>query len=177
MAQIIVQGGQASEWTYPYTSYYGDAYVCHANTSGYNWEPVVKLSSYTVLPTNQLQPVMAAVATLGPMIINVDASSWSDYESGVFDGCNQAQPDIDHVVQLVGYGNDTQYGTYWLVRNSWSPSWGENGYIRLRRTATPRCGIDINPSDGTGCKGGPPTVTVCGTCGILFDVSYPTIAN
>jgi hypothetical protein len=33
-------------------------------------------------------------------VINVDASSWHAYESGVFDGCNQTNPDINHVVQV-----------------------------------------------------------------------------
>lgn len=39
------------------------------------------------------------------------------------------------------------------------------------------CGTDLEPSDGTGCSGGPSQVTVCGTCGILYDVSYPIIAH
>jgi cathepsin L len=38
-----------------------------------------------------------------------------------------------------------------------------------------RCGVDITPSDGTGCHGGPSQVTVCGTCGILYDNTYPVV--
>lgn len=45
----------------------------------------------------------------------------------------QTNPDLNHAVQLVGYGTDPKDGDYWLVRNSWSPVWGERGYIRLRR--------------------------------------------
>jgi len=171
--QIMKTGGLSSEWVYPYVSYFGTNFPCRSNQT----VPIVDLSSYVDLPPNQLQPLLNAIATLGPMAISVDASTWSRYESGVFDGCNQTQPDIDHSVQLVGYGTDSKFGDYWLVRNSWSPSWGEEGYIRLRRTATPRCGIDTTPSDGTGCKGGPPTVEVCGTCGILYDTVYPVITS
>jgi len=83
-------------------------------------------------------------------------------------------PIIDHVVQLVGYGTDDSLGDYWLIRNSWGEGWGESGYIRIKREAIPRCGIDTDPSQGTGCDGGPEQVTVCGTCGILFDSCYPT---
>jgi C1A family cysteine protease len=37
-------------------------------------------------------------------------------------------------VQLVGYGTDEETGLdYWLIRNSWGPYWGEEGFIRLRR--------------------------------------------
>ena len=64
---------------------------------------------------------------MGPIAINVDASSWSAYESGVFEGCNQASPDVNHVVVTVGYGVTEEGKKYWLVRNSWSPSWGELG--------------------------------------------------
>jgi C1A family cysteine protease len=67
--------------------------------------------------------------------IAVDASSWKNYETGVYDGCNQTNPDLDHNVQLVGYGTDEVYGDYWLVRNSWTTLWGENGYVRLKRSS------------------------------------------
>lgn len=43
--------------------------------------------------------------------------------------------------------------------------------------STPRCGEDITPLHGTGCEGGPPVQTVCGTCGILFDNTMPIIAG
>jgi len=172
-ASIIAKGGLQSEWTYPYTSYNGNNGNCSASGA---YEAV--LSNYTVLPSNQYEPLINAVAQFGPQAISVDASSWSAYETGVFDGCNQTDPDLDHAVQLVGYGTDAKEGDYYLVRNSWAPSWGEDGYIRLRRTANEqtRCGTDTNPADGDGCKNGPATDYVCGTCGILYDVVYPQMA-
>jgi len=176
MKQIILNGGITSEWMYPYTSYFGTNYNCHYNST--LTRPMLQLDSYVTLPENEYDPLMQAVANIGPIAVSIDASAWSAYETGVFDSCNQTNPDIDHAVQLVGYGTDPDYGDYYLVRNSWSPLWGESGYIRLRRTGdeTNRCGIDITPSDGTGCKNGPPTVLVCGTCGILYDSSYPIIS-
>jgi len=176
-AQVMQNGGIATEWTYPYMSYTGTNFQCHFNINGTAPDAVVQLSGYKVLPSNKYEPLLAAVATVGPIAVTVDASAWSDYESGVFDGCNQTNPDLDHAVQLVGYGTDNNLGDYWLVRNSWAPLWGEQGYIRIRRTQTLRCGVDINPSDGTGCNGGPTKVTVCGTCGILYDSSYPIIST
>jgi len=127
------------------------------------------------LPENNATAVMAALANVGPLAINVDASSWHDYESGVFDGCDYDKMDLDHVVVLVGYGTDDELGDYWIVRNSWSPTYGEAGYIRIKRDPlddTP-CGIDESPEDGTGCKGAD-TQYPCGMCGVVFDVSYPT---
>jgi len=177
LAYVGIQklGGLAAEWTYPYLSYFTKAFECKMNGSG-QITPMVQLNGYTTLPANQYAPVLNHVANVGPLAINVDASTWFQYETGVYNGCNQTDPDIDHVVQLVGYGTDPQLGDYWLVRNSWNPTWGESGYIRLMKSSTPVCGNDTQPSDGTGCKNGPPSVTVCGTCGILFDTSFPTIS-
>jgi cathepsin L len=170
--QIIDSGGLASEWTYSYQSYHGDGFTCQVTA---NTPPSAVVKNYTVLPSNQYLPVMEALTNVGPLAVNVDANAWSDYESGVFSGCNQTNPDINHVVQLVGYGVDNDYGPYWIVRNSWSPAWGEVGYIRLARSSSPPCGVDLWPWEGTGCTGGPSTVTVCGECAILYDVSYPNV--
>ena len=74
---------------------------------------------------------MNHLANVGPLAVSVDALKWGGYSQGVFDGCSYSQNiDLDHVVQLVGYGTDSKEGDYWLVRNSWGNRWGENGYIR-----------------------------------------------
>merc|ERR1712032_1098164 len=162
-----------TEWMIPYSSHAGVSNgKCNWNAS--NTPSLVTVSGYRKLPANNYQAVMDALAKVGPLAVNVQAGTWSDYEGGVFDGCaNRSNIDIDHVVQLVGYGTDEKGGDYWLVRNSWDVTWGEAGYIRLKRSSSPRCGDDITPLDGTGCAGGEPKQHVCGTCGILFDVSYP----
>eukprot|EP01118_Nematostelium_gracile_P006926 TRINITY_DN2243_c0_g1_i1.p1 TRINITY_DN2243_c0_g1~~TRINITY_DN2243_c0_g1_i1.p1 ORF type:complete len:389 (+),score=99.29 TRINITY_DN2243_c0_g1_i1:49-1167(+) len=173
--QLIAQGGHLSEWQYPYESYFGTTdFQCAYPIKG---NAYVSVSDFKNLPTNEYDPIMNAVANIGPLAISVDASAWSAYESGVFNGCNQTNPDLDHAVQLVGYGTDAQYGDYWLVRNSWNPTWGEDGYIRIMRTSTVQCGTDITPKDGDGCNNGPKEVKVCGTCGILYDANFPIVSN
>jgi len=172
--QIINLGGLSTEWAYPYTSYYGDSSMCNYT---YRVKPIAKIVGYVNLPSNDAQPIIQHLNNHGPLVINVDASTWSSYETGVFDGCNQTNPDINHVVQLVGMGSDPDYGDYWLVRNSWTPFWGENGYIRVRRTIKPRCGVDLTPQDGIGCNGGNKTVIVCGTCGVTYDAVYPVVGD
>jgi len=183
-ARLVQLGGLPSEWTYPYTS--GGAAgngTCHGlpltpqHAHSGSVMAAATLTGHVSLPSNEPDPLLKALATLGPLTISVAAGDWHDYESGIYDGGNATNPELDHLVQLVGYGEDDGK-LYWLVRNSWTPEWGENGYIRLARTApgeAPVCGIDVNPMDGNGCTGGPPTVKVCGQSGVLYDGVYPLV--
>lgn len=45
----------------------------------------------------------------------------------------------DHCVMAVGY-NSTAPTPYWIVRNSWASTWGEEGYIYLEM-AKNTCGL------------------------------------
>lgn len=173
LAYTYVSGstGIAQEWTYPYTAYTGTTGTCQ---SGFT-KTDVTVSGYTAITSNSQPAVLDALAHVGPLVVNVDASEWSSYESGIFDGCTY-NISIDHVVQLVGYGTDSDSGKdYWIIRNSWSPHWGEKGFIRLSKQSTPVCGWDVNPQDGTGCKNGPAQLWSCGQCGVLFDALYPNV--
>jgi cathepsin L len=171
--------GLYQEYQWSYTSYYGEESSCQV--PGVT-KPVASINGYVQLPDNNYTAVMNALATVGPLAINIDASTWHSYVSGVYNGCGGASDpsDINHVVVMVGYGVDEETKqAYWLVRNSWSASWGEQGYIRLLRTDKDeeRCQIDNTPQDGVACEGGPTTVTTCGTCGAIYDTSYPTNAK
>jgi len=168
-------GSVASE-DWPYVS--GDTMVggdCDYDLS--SMTPVVGLTGYNSLTPNDEMAVMEHIANVGPLSIALDASNWGSYSGGVFDGCSfDENISINHGVQLVGYGTDFgPLGTfpYWLVRNSWGPGWGEDGYIRIKRTA--ECGLNSTPMDGTACVGGPGNdqQTVCGMCGMLLDTTFP----
>lgn len=171
--------GLFEEYQWGYASYYGQATTCQVPGAT---KPVAHINGFVQLPDNNYTAVMNAIASVGPLAVNVDASTWHAYTGGVYDGCGDSSSpsDINHVVVLVGYGEDSATGQkYWLVRNSWSASWGEQGYIRLLRTDEDdaRCQVDDTPQDGVACEGGPTTVKTCGTCGLIYDVSYPTNAQ
>ncbi len=139
--------------------------------------PVAGITGCTKVLENSYNATMRAVATVGPVAVNVDATRWGMYQAGIFNGCDQQSTyDIDHVVQLVGYGTE---GTtpYWIIRNHWGTSWGEGGYMRMLRHSdgsSQWCKEDPTPMDGTECEGGASSVTTCGECAIWYDVSYPT---
>jgi len=166
--------GIASEWKYPYLSWYGNQTRC-LYTEDKVGPPAAWLKGYRGLPPNNYEAVLKTLAYVGPLTVNVDASTFHLYEEGVFDGCDATKPDINHVVQLVGYGTTSDGVPFWTLRNSWTPTYGEKGYIRVLRDHPPVCGIDVQPQDGIGCNGGPTNVTVCGMCGVVYDASYPIV--
>lgn len=169
--------GQGLESDYKYK---GSDGTCK---EGSGLKPAVGLHGFVKLPVNNYSALIGAVVNVGPISISVDAGAlgWQLYERGVFEGCPKKtlftpNPNvaIDHAVQLLGYGADGGKD-YYLVRNSWGAAWGEKGYIRIVRHANNEtCFTDKTPKDGNGCKVGPPSLEVCGPCGILSDSSYPT---
>lgn len=168
--------GLVEEYQHSYAAYAGNNAECVLPSYS---EPTVSIDGYVRLPQNNYTALMNAVATVGPIAINVDASNWHSYSSGVFNGCSFTENvDINHVVVLVGYGED-QGIPYWLVRNSWSASFGEAGYIRVLRSDSDdtNCGTDSTPTDGIECEGSNDPIKVCGVCGVIYDGSYPTGAN
>jgi cathepsin L len=165
-----VGAGLTLEASYPYTARDG---TCKTTT------PAVKNGGMVSLKTNDYTDLATAVATVGPIAISVAAGGfgWQIYGGGVYNKGDDFE--MDHAVQLTGYGIDDKFDhkMYWSVRNSWGPSWGEGGYIRLERFGEGKepCGYDKNPADGAGCKGDPNTpIQYCGMCGVLSSSSYPT---
>ena len=67
--QIKESGGLLSEWQYPYVSYYGENFQCHLNTT--KMTPTVKVVGYVDLPSNELEPVISALSTIGPMVSHI----------------------------------------------------------------------------------------------------------
>lgn len=71
---------------------------------------------------------------------------WQFYSNGILKRlCGDCQ---DHAVLLVGYGTEQDKGDFWIIKNSWSTKWGEEGYIRIGweapQTKSPDyCGVSL----------------------------------
>jgi len=169
--------GQVTEADYPYMS----GTTMETEDCMYNLaslEPVVSITGYNNLPPNDQGAIMSHIAHNGPLAISVAASNFKNYHGGVFDGCSYDENiQLNHAVQLVGWGSENGVD-FWIVRNSWGSTWGEEGYIRLLREENPGCGTDTTTS-GHVCQGGPGNdmLHVCGMCGMLFETSFPLGAH
>jgi len=126
---IIKNGGISSEAAYPYTGRDGK---CKSPLP----PSVATVSKYTDVKKNDETGLMSAI-NIEPVSVAVDATSWQTYRSGVLTGLCGKQ--LDHGVLLVGYGTDAK-NDYWLIKNSWGTSWGEQGYIRIVRGKN-QCGV------------------------------------
>jgi cathepsin L len=163
-ASLVMSDGETSLEDMIHVGFHGPL---SQNSLGLN----LGLRGWERLAENEYEPLLKAVAFTGPVAVSVAADMWNSYGSGIFNDCEKDAV-VDHAVTLIGYGSDpTKDNTkYWLIKNSWGPSWGESGQIRLlRHVGDEYCGTDNRPELGTGCTGGPSNVTVCGMCGILYD--------
>lgn len=170
--QYMIDHGIPLESEVPYNAQTGQ---CENTNRDGPWssDKRVMVSSWNQLPSNKLQPLKQAVTNEGPTVVSVDANNWFDYTSGIFDGCDKDAV-LGHAVLLVGYGQENGKN-YWRIQNSWGGDWGEAGHIRLIQHEDEEnyCGTDRKPQEGSGCDGGPSEITVCGTCGILYEPLVP----
>ncbi|KAK3932360.1 Cathepsin L [Frankliniella fusca] len=106
-----------------------------ANNAGAN-------TGYTDVRATE-EDLLDAVDKVGPISVAIDASNWSFqmYSGGVYYESWCSSRSLDHGVLAVGYGTDYPNKAYWIVKNSWGPSWGEEGYIRMARNKGNNCGI------------------------------------
>jgi len=76
----------------------------------------------------------------GPLSVSFEVyDDFFQYKSGVYHHLDKGYRFnpfhiTNHAVLLVGYGRDSRSRQdYWLVKNSWGPKWGMNGYFMIRR--------------------------------------------
>lgn len=91
---------------------------------------------------NQDLDKLAAALEETPVSVCVNAGAWNSYTGGVMSSAacgSMAAFEQDHCVMATGF-NTTASTPYWIVRNSWSDTWGEEGYIYLEM-AENTCGL------------------------------------
>lgn len=143
--KYMINNGQCSESSYPYKAgVTKTAGTCQKCTSA----GVSFSSCYDVSPNNQV--ALAAAVAKQPVVIAIEADTryFQSYSGGILDSTS-CGTSLDHAVEIVGYGSQNGID-YWIVRNSWSSSWGESGYFRVKKTSSTNdigiCGVAAQPS-------------------------------
>lgn len=134
---------QISESSYPY---YGYERSC-TDDRGYDYY----VDQIIMTGTSEQEMINNTYISVQSVGVAASTSYFNSYSSGILTDANACTTNLDHAVNIVGYGGS---GTpYWIVRNSWGSSWGESGYVRIKRGPYP------------------------GVCGINMDVTYPVTSQ
>lgn len=106
--------------------------------------------NFSIKSVNQVRPgqewlLQTAIATVGPVTVFFDASleSFQFYSSGIYYDFTCSKTNGNHFGLAIGYGTENKLG-YYIVKNSFGKSWGEDGYIRMARFRANHCGIASN---------------------------------
>ncbi|KAG4204435.1 hypothetical protein ERO13_A04G044100v2 [Gossypium hirsutum] len=132
--------GIASEESYPYKQI--------QETCDTQINEVATISGYQMVPKNDEEALLKAV-TNQPVSVALEGHGrdFQFYNGGVFTGdCGNS---LTHAVTIVGYGTSEEGLNYWLIKNSWGQSWGENGYMKIQRNVETQgglCGIAMKGS-------------------------------
>ncbi|CAI5960381.1 unnamed protein product [Closterium sp. NIES-64] len=122
---IMANGGVASNVDYPYAGAMNSTCASVAKS-----KLKAKMNGWEKVPARSNTALMKAVAQ-HPVLVYIAGSSndFINYSGGIFFG--QCSGEIDHAVLVVGYSLVDPNSPIWIVKNTWGPSWGEGGYMRL----------------------------------------------
>ncbi|XP_017119747.1 putative cysteine proteinase CG12163 isoform X2 [Drosophila elegans] len=133
-------GGLEYEAEYPYKA---NKNQCHFNKTLSH----VQVSGFVDLPKGNETAMQEWLLTNGPISIGINANAMQFYRGGVSHPWKTlcSKKNLDHGVLVVGYGvsdypNFHKTLPYWIVKNSWGPRWGEQGYYRVYRGDN-TCGV------------------------------------
>jgi C1A family cysteine protease len=100
----------------------------------------------TTSPAHNDEAQLAAwIFKNGPVNSGVDAGIFGKRKKGCEEDnscfitkemCAQSTAGIDHSITIVGFGTDATDGDYWIIKNSWSTKFGNQGFIKMARGYT-----------------------------------------
>jgi cathepsin L len=107
----------------------------------------ITIEGYREVTKGDEEDLTDKLAEKGPISVFIDAArlSFQLYSSGVYYDPNCSSIQLNHFMLAVGYGAE-DVSEYYIVKNSWGTSWGDNGYIKMSRNRNNNCGIATDAS-------------------------------
>ena len=142
--EYAIDNGMCLDSDVPYTATSGSC-----SDSELNCQKMATFSYCVDVPSKNEVMLMEAVQE-SPVSVAIEADTrvFQFYSSGIIDS-DECGTNLDHGVLVVGYGSENNQD-YWIVKNSWGDSWGENGYVRIAKSSSTNtdgvCGIAMQPS-------------------------------
>jgi len=95
-----------------------------------------KVASFAQIGFKDYNTMLSVVGLKQPVVALLDATYLKYYTGGVISRGSTDPMKVNHSILVVGYGKSSSGVPYWIVKNSWGPTWGSRGYVLVRRSAT-----------------------------------------
>ena len=124
----LKNNGAPDEECFPYLcEFTGDRPPCE-ETCGDWAQRVFQTDDHHMMMYPQPEKIITALQN-GPIVAGMQVyDGFMDYTGGIYEPLGVI-PMGGHGVVIVGYDRDEEY---WICKNSWNTSWGEDGWFRIR---------------------------------------------
>jgi C1A family cysteine protease/putative hemolysin len=135
--QALCDSGVCYESSFPYVE-------SNPGSCTHWYDERVKMENWYRVDCTDTTAIKTAIMTYGVVDAAVNVKGgFSGYTGGVYSdgqttcsGTPCSYTTTNHAISLVGWGHDAVKGLYWILRNSWGSTWGEEGYMRIKWNAS-----------------------------------------